>query len=155
MVVDEYGDMTEVNIVKQRAKEAAISQDRKKKATERRNRGKDARTNYLDMDGVEFSTMRQGDWFRQPRDENLTNDNFWTLQQYYVYKDIYEHTKLHPMRPHDLNFLKKKAGFAEAVHVTQKLGLHHLMGIQCHYNEYYVKQFFSTLVIKGDHSLSL
>ena len=63
--------------------------------------------------------------------------------------------KLRPMRPHDQNFLKKKAGFAEAVHVTQKLGLHHLMGIQCHYNEYYVKQFFSTLVIKGDHSLSM
>ena len=52
--------MTEENIVRQRAKEAAKQkeQERKNKAAERRKRGKDARTNYLDMDGVEFSTMR-------------------------------------------------------------------------------------------------
>ena len=63
MQVNEYGDMTEQNIVRERAKEAAKqkAQDRKNMAAERRNRGKDARTNYLDMDGVEFSTMRQGD----------------------------------------------------------------------------------------------
>ena len=29
------------------------------------------------------------------------------------------------------------------------------MGLQCHYNEYYVKQFFSTLVIKGDVSYTM
>ena len=144
--------MTDQYVVRDRATEAAREKekDRKRKAAERRKKGKDARTNYLDIDGVEYSTMRQGDWFRQPRDENLTNDNFWTVDQLYVYKDVYEH-----MRPLDLKFLKKKESFAEAVAVTQKLGLHHLMGLQCHYDEYYAKQFFSTLVIKGDNSLSM
>ena len=54
-----------------------------------------------------------------------------------------------------MDFLRAKESFAEAVAVTQKMGLHHLMGIQCHYHEYYVRQFFSTLVIKGDVSLSM
>ena len=135
--------------------EAQKAQERKKKAAEKRKRGKEARTNYSEMDRVEYSTLRQQDWFNQPRDENLTNDNFWTVDQLYIFKDIYEHMNLRPMRPLDLGFLRKKPEFAEAVEVTQRLGLHHLMGIQCPYDQYYVKQFFSTLVLKGDHSLSM
>ena len=157
MLIDQYGNMTEVNIARERAKEAEMqkAQDRKKKAPEKRKRGKEARTNYSDMDRVEYSTLRQQDWFSQPRDENLTNDNFWTVDQLYIFKDIYEQMKLRPMKALDMNFLRKKTNFAEAVAVTQKLGLHHLMGLQCPYNEYYVKQFFSTLVIRGDKSLSM
>ena len=157
MLIDRYGDMTEVNIAREKAQEAEAqkAQERKKKAAEKRKRGKEARTNYSEMDRVEYSTLRQQDWFNQPRDENLTNDNFWTVDQLYIFKDIYEHMNLRPMRPLDLKFLKKKPEFAEAVDVTQRLGLHHLMGIQCPYNEYYVKQFFSTLVIRGDNSLSM
>ena len=143
MVIDQYGDMTEVNIVRERAKEAEIqkAQDKKKKAAEKRKRGKEARTNYSDMDRVEYSILRQQDWFSQRRDENFTNDNFWTVDQLYIFKDIYEHMNLRPTRPLDLKFLKKKPEFAEAVDVTQRLGLHHLMGIQCPYDQYYVKQF--------------
>ena len=71
MLIDQYGNMTEVNIAREKAKEAEIqkAQDRKKKAAEKRKRGKEARTNYSDMDRVEYSTLRQQDWIRQPRDE--------------------------------------------------------------------------------------
>ena len=157
MLIDQYGDMTEVNIAREKAQEAEAqkAQERKKKAAEKRKRGKEARTNYSEMDRVEYSTLRQQDWFNQPRDENLTNDNFWTVNQLYIFKDIYEHMNPRPMRPLDLGFLRKKPEFAEAVQVTQRLGLHHLMGIQCPYDQYYVKQFFSTLVLKGDQSLSM
>ena len=97
--------MTDQYVVRDQASEAARQkeQEKKKRSAERRKKGNDARTNFRDIDSVEYSTMRQGDWFRKPRDANLTNDNFWTVEQLYVYKDIYEHMKLRPMRPLDLN----------------------------------------------------
>ena len=65
--------MTDQYVVRDWASEAARwkEQEKKTKAAERRKKGKDARTNYQDIDSVEYSTMRQGDWFRKPRDENL------------------------------------------------------------------------------------
>jgi hypothetical protein len=54
-----------------------------------------------------------------------------------------------------MTFLKKKKDFAQAMAVTQKLGLHHLMATRCDYNEYYVKQFFSTLVFKKDEAITM
>ena len=96
MLIDRYGDMTEVNIAREKAREAETqkAQERKKKAAEKRKRGKEARTNYSEMDRVEYSTLRQQDWFNQSRDENLTNENFWTVDQLYIFKDIYEHMNL-------------------------------------------------------------
>ena len=58
--------------------------------------------------------------------------------------------KLCPMRPLDTDYLNNTPAFEAAMQVTQKMGLHHLMGLHCNYNVYLVQQFFSTLAFKGD-----
>ena len=55
-----------------------------------------------------------------------------------------------PMQPINMDLLCGKPEFAEGVEVTEKLGLHLLMGLQCNYNITLLKQFYATLVIKGD-----
>ena len=76
--------------------------------------------------------MRQSDWFEdEDREDGL--QNFWCMKQKHVYDDIYM-TLGHPVRPmHPINMqlLCGKPDFAEAVEVTGKMGLHHLMGLQC------------------------
>ena len=59
------------------------------------------------------------------------------------------------MQPINMQLLRGKSEFAEAVEVTGKMGLHHLMGLQCHYNVTLLKQFYATLVIKGYEARTL
>ena len=137
----------------QRAAEAA-----KKRKAELRRRGKAPRPNYKTMDSVEYSTLRQQDWFEtSERDSNIEDPNFWCLEQLFIYKDIYVPMKkpVRPMHPIDMDHLRTKTYFAEAVDVTEKLGLHHLMTLKCDYNVTLVQQFFATLVIKEDDGLTM
>ena len=59
------------------------------------------------------------------------------------------------MRPLDLSYLRGKQEFQLFMSITQKMGLHHLMGIQCDYHEYYVQQFLSTLAFKNDEAITM
>jgi hypothetical protein len=52
-------------------------------------------------------------------------------------------------------FLRSKSDFAQAMTVTQKLGLHHLMGLQCNYSTHHVQQFFSTLAFQNDEAITM
>src|SRR4051812_18301164 len=54
------------------------------------------------------------------------------------------------MHPINLTEAQSKARILEALDVTNKMGLHHLMTIQCNYDSSMVRQFFSTLVICGE-----
>ena len=79
--------------------------------------------------------MRQADWFEgQAHEVGLRN--FWCMEQKYVYDDIYMTFghPVRPMQPINMQLLRGKSDFAEPVEVTGKMGLHHLMGLQCHYN---------------------
>ena len=116
-------------------------------------RGKAKRANYKDMDGVDYASIRQSDWYTSvERDEEIEDSNFWCMEQLFIYKDIYATMAypVRPMHPLDLQYLKSKDCFSEAMFVTEQMGLHHLMGIQCDYSIPLVQQFFATLVIKGD-----
>ena len=121
------------------------------------NRGKSTRINYkVGMDSVSYSSMRQKDWFEdEEREEGLSS--FWCYKQKHIYDDIYQSKSkpVRPMQPIDMALLRSKAEFAEAVEVTGRMGLHHIMGIQCDYNVDLLKQFFGTLVIKGDEARTL
>ena len=44
----------------------------------------------------------------------------------------------------------EKAHLVDAMYVAERMGLHHLMSLQCSFDSEVVKQFFSTLVICGD-----
>ena len=79
------------------------------------------------------------------------------MKQKHVYDDIYMTLghPVHPMQPINMQLLRGKPEFAEAMEVIGKMGLHHLMGVQCNYNVTLLKQFYATLVIKGDEARTL
>jgi hypothetical protein len=41
------------------------------------------------MSFVEYSALRQLDWFSEARDEELEDPRFWCLAQQGIYEDIY------------------------------------------------------------------
>jgi hypothetical protein len=41
------------------------------------------------MSSVEYSALRQLDWFSEARDEELEDPRFWCLAQQGIYEDIY------------------------------------------------------------------
>ena len=104
---------------------------------------------------TEYSAMRQRNWFDHPRDENIENRHFWCKEQLGIYEDIYSQMNIRPMRPLDLEYLRGKSEFAVPMEITQKMGLHHLMSIQCDYHEYFVQQFFSTLAFKDYEAITM
>ena len=54
-----------------------------------------------------------------------------------------------------MKHLREKKEFAVPLEITQKMGLHHLMSIQCDYDEYFVQQFFSTLAFRSDEAITM
>ena len=104
--------------------------------------------------------MRQRNWFDEPRDEDIENSHFWCKEQLgiyedVIYEDVYSQMNIRPMRPLDMKHLRSKAEFEVPLDITQKMGLHHLMSIQCDYHEYFVQQFFSTLAFKNDEAITM
>ena len=59
------------------------------------------------------------------------------------------------MKPVDIAHMRNKPHFASTVSITEKLGLHHLMGLQCDYSKELVHQFFSSLVMVEDNDRTL
>jgi hypothetical protein len=47
------------------------------------------RINYDAMSSVEYSALRQLDWFSEARDEELEDPRFWCFAQQCIYEDIY------------------------------------------------------------------
>ena len=62
------GQLVDEVLIRQRADQAARDkvEERKRKAALRRNKGKDTRVNYKEIDSVEYATMRQSDWYVKP-----------------------------------------------------------------------------------------
>ena len=149
--------MTDCAVIRHQEREAAREQEieRKRKAAARKHKGKQPRINYRTMNLIEYSAMRQRNWFDEPRDQDIENRHFWCKEQLGIYEDVYSQMNIRPMRPLDMAHLRKKSVFEVPLDITQKMGLHHLMSIQCHYHEYYVQQFFSTLAFKSDEAITM
>ena len=132
--------MTDCAAIRDRANEDARAQEleKKRKAAARKNRGKQPKINYRTMNLGDYSSMRQRNWFDEPRDEDIENPHFWCKEQLGIYEDVYSQMNIRPMRPLDMKYLRGKAEFEVPLDITQKMGLHHLMSIQCDYHEYYV-----------------
>ena len=88
-IVDEYGNMTDCAVIKDHEREAAREQEieRKRKAAARKHRGKKPRINYRTMNLIEYSTMRQRNWFDEPRDQDIENRHFWCKEQLGIYEE--------------------------------------------------------------------
>jgi hypothetical protein len=100
--------------------------------------------NYDAMNSLEYSALRQLDWFSEARDEELEDPHFWCFAQQCIYEDIYRTMlqKVCYMHVLDRTHLRKKSEyFSDALGIMKRLGLIHLMDIQCHYNEKIIQQF--------------
>jgi hypothetical protein len=54
-----------------------------------RNPSRAPRINYETMNSVEYSALRQLDWYSEARDEELEDTHFWCVAQKGIYEDIY------------------------------------------------------------------
>ena len=154
---NEDGVLVDERVTRQQEKDAAREAARTKVKVTAKRKGKHARQNYKhDMDSVSYAEMRQSDWFvNEEREEGLRN--FWCAQQKHVYDDIYMTMgkPVRPMHPINMGQLRRKVEFGEAVEVTGKMGLHHLMSLKCDFNITLLKQFYATLVMKGDEARTM
>src|SRR4051812_42499668 len=75
---------------------------------------------------------------------------FWNAHFRAIHDDVYATLRIRPMHPINLTEAQSKERLLEALDVTNKMGLQHLMTIQCNYDSSVVLHFFSTLVICGD-----
>src|SRR3954465_1640065 len=114
-------------------------------------KGKQSRPNYKSMDSLQYAYIRQTYYYDEADGDGPPEDSmYWKAHFRAIHDDVYATLKLRPMHPINLTEAQSKARLLEAFDVTNKMGLHHLMTIQCDYDSSVVRQFFSTLVICGD-----
>ena len=89
------------------------------------------------------------------RSEDIENRHFWCKEQLGIYEDVYSKMNIRPMRPLDMDNLRSKKEFEVPLAITERMGLHPLMAIQCDYHEYYVQQFYSTLAFRSDPNITM
>jgi hypothetical protein len=78
------------------------------------------------------------------------------MEQLFIFKDIYEpKAKVRPMQSIDIDQLSDNNHFADAVWVTERIGLHKLMKIKCNYNIPLIQQFYATLAIKKNDDCTM
>jgi hypothetical protein len=67
--------------------------------------------------------VRRNNWYATPRDEDIEDRGFWCEEQWAIYRDIYESFKnpTRPMHPIDLDHLRSKTYFDEAISVIEKM----------------------------------
>ncbi|KAK1670530.1 hypothetical protein QYE76_058689 [Lolium multiflorum] len=125
--------------------QAAIRAEAREREEQAKRKRKANKESMLNMNIIEYHALRKKNTYNKERTSE--NDCFWTEEQHHIMNDIYQvhHTKVCPMRAFDLEKLGSKAYFNEMMWVTEKLGLHPLMGL-CHdYNVQIIHQFFSTV----------
>jgi hypothetical protein len=68
------------------AQEAAQAKQAKKAA---RRQVRAPQVNFETMSSVEYSALRQLDWYAEARDEELEDNRFWCLNQKLIYEQVY------------------------------------------------------------------
>jgi hypothetical protein len=120
------------------AQEAAREKAAKVAKRAARHPSRAPRVNYDNMNSVEYSALRQLDSYSVARDEELEDPRFWCFAQQCIYEDIYRTMSQRVCYMHvlDCTHLRKKSEyFGDTLGIMKRLGLFHLMNIQCHYNE--------------------
>jgi hypothetical protein len=90
------------------------------------------RVNYNAMSSVDYSALRQLDWYSVARDEELEDPRFWCFARKCIYEDIYRTMSQRVCYMHvlDRTHLRKKSEyFGDALGIIKGLGLFHLMDI--------------------------
>jgi hypothetical protein len=93
----------------------------------------------------EYREFREQKFYAMPRD--IDSGSFYRSEHQRIYEQVYEtmSTKVCPMKFTNIVSLSKDEYFADALWVTEKLGLHKLMVFKQDYNPHLIQQFFATL----------
>jgi hypothetical protein len=113
-------------VIRQRQREAARNAQKEKLANAQayRRKGKDTRPNYKSMPEPDYILVRCNNWYATPQDEDIEDRGFWCEEQWAIYREVYEslNNPTRPMYPIDLDHLRSKTYFDEAVSVLEKMG---------------------------------
>jgi hypothetical protein len=135
---NEDGVLVDEVVIRQHQREAARNAQIEKlaKAQARRRKGKETRPNYKSMPEPDYILVWRNNWYATPQDEEIEDSGFWCEEQWAIYRDVYEPLKnpTWPMHPIDLDHLRSKTYFDEAVSVLEKMGLTKLATLQCNFN---------------------
>jgi hypothetical protein len=93
----------------------------------------------------EYHEFREQKFYLMPRDIN--NGSFYRSEHQRIFEQVYEcmSTKVCPMKVTNIVSLSKDEYFADALWVTEKLGLHKLMVFKQDYNPSLIQQFYAML----------
>ncbi|KAK1629283.1 hypothetical protein QYE76_003598 [Lolium multiflorum] len=129
-----------------------LGQTAPRKLATLRRKGKETRDNYKNLDIVTYSALRQKNWYEDvERELDIEDPRFWCMEQIFIFKDIYEPMKkVRPMQAIDVELLSRNDHFEDAIWVTERMGLHKLMKVQCDFSVPLIKQFYATLAFKKD-----
>jgi hypothetical protein len=150
---EEKDRYVERQVAAQQARDAKALEAKKREAAKAERAKKawfDRITTVLDLSQPEYRAMRKVNFFAQPKNTDVSN--FHHKEQELIFMEIYGRLtkyKVCPQKTVDFEHLHKHAYFAEALWITEKLGLHPLMKINQDYNVALVHQFFATVVF-GD-----
>ena len=76
--LNEDGKFVDEVVIRQREQAHAREAEKRKKKGVKRRKGKDTRPNYKTMDSVEYSMLRQGDWYESmDTEEDIEDNRFW------------------------------------------------------------------------------
>jgi hypothetical protein len=101
------------------------------------------------MPEPDYILMQRNDWYATPHDEAIEDRVFWCEEQWAIFRDVYESLKnpTCPMHPIDLDHLRSKSYFDDAVSVIEKMGLTKLATLKCNFNAHLIMHFYAILVI--------
>jgi hypothetical protein len=97
-------------LASQRKKKGVASKPSSKK---RKSTSSSDRQNYAKMNAVDYSQLRQGDWYLSARDTSLDDHSFWCQAQEHILVDLYLSLSkpIRPMHPFDFATLQKEDCF--------------------------------------------
>jgi hypothetical protein len=90
------------------------------------------RTNYMSLPDTDYHRIHRTDYYAdQERDETIEGRLYWCIQHLHIRQDVYRSFRypLRGMSAIDMDHLRNKLYFDEAVNVIEKMGLSQLLTI--------------------------
>jgi hypothetical protein len=96
LVRNEDGVLVDEVAIRQRQREAARKAEKEKaaKAQARHRKGKATRPNYKSMLEAEYILVRRNNWYATARDEDIEDRGFWNEEQWGIFCDVYEPSRI-------------------------------------------------------------
>jgi hypothetical protein len=92
----------------------------------------------MSLPDMDYHRICRTDYYAdQESDETIEGHLYWCIQHLHIHQDVYQSFRypLRGMSAIDMDHLRNKPYFDEAVNVIDKMGLSQLLTIQCDYDK--------------------